>query len=192
MDVDGLFAAEMAEHARVLDASRDALRLPFVRLVAACAGAISAGGKIVFFGNGGSAADAQHLAAELCVRYAADRAPIAALALTTDTSVLTACGNDFGFEEIFARQVRAVCAAGDVCIGLSTSGRSANVIRGLQAAHERMCVAAALSGGDGGRLSGLAEPLLIVPSPVTARVQEMHLLVGHMLCAALERAIGPA
>src|SRR5207342_1240407 len=109
----------------------------FAELVKACTMSIRAGGKLVFFGNGGSAADAQHLATELTVRYGGDRAPIAALALTTDTSALTAIGNDFGFEWLFARQVEAVCRPGDVCIGISTSGGSENVVRGLAAARQR-------------------------------------------------------
>lgn len=186
------FDAAFAEHARVLDASRTALAQPFARLVAVCGAALAAGGKIVFFGNGGSAAQAQHLAAELAVRYARDRAPIAALALTSDSAVLTACANDLGYECVFARQVEALCTAADVCIGLTTSGRSANVLAGLRAARARGGVAAALAGGDGGDLPGLAAPLLIVPSAVTARIQEMHLLLGHMLCQALEDAGGAA
>lgn len=192
MGADGVFAAEAAELARVLDASRCALAAPLARLVSRCTQAVAGGGKIVFFGNGGSAAQSQHFAAELAVRYARDRRPVAALALTTDTSVLTACGNDLGFDQVFARQVLAVCTGGDVCIGLTTSGRSENVIKGLAAARARGCVAAALAGGDGGRLPGLADPLLLVPSSHTARIQEIHLLLGHALCAAIEDAVaGP-
>ena len=143
-----------------------------------------------FFGNGGSAADAQHLATELTVRFSKNRAPIAALALTTDSSALTAIGNDLGFDEVFARQVAALGKPGDVAIGISTSGRSNNVIRALDAARKMGLVSAALSGNDGGALKGLADPLLVVPSKVTARIQEMHITLGQMLCAALERELG--
>ncbi len=190
MDIDAFFDRELDEHAAVLAGTRAAVREPFRRLVAASAEAVRAGGKLVFFGNGGSAADAQHLATELAVRYARDREPVAALALTTDTSALTAIGNDLGFDRLFERQVRALCRPDDVCIGISTSGKSENVVRGLEAARELGCVAAALTGGSGGRLVGLAEPLLIVPSTTTARIQEMHITLGQMLCATLEIELG--
>jgi D-sedoheptulose 7-phosphate isomerase len=147
---------------------------------------MTSGHKVMIFGNGGSAADAQHIAAELAVRYARDRPAIAALALTTDTSILTAAANDLGFAYVFSRQVEALGRPGDVAIGLSTSGRSANVVRGLEAARAAGLCAAALTGGDGGDLARLADPLLVVPSPVTARIQEMHIVLGHALCQALE------
>jgi D-sedoheptulose 7-phosphate isomerase len=184
--------SECREHEAVTRATRAKLREPFARLLAACAEAIRSGGKIVFFGNGGSAADAQHLATELTVRYSRDRAPIAGLALTTDTSTLTAVGNDLGFDQLFARQVRALVRPGDVAIAISTSGRSRNVVLGLEAAREMGATAAALGGGDGGDLAGLADPLLVVPSTVTARIQEMHITLGQMLCAALEKELGLA
>jgi D-sedoheptulose 7-phosphate isomerase len=144
----------------------------------------------LFFGNGGSAADAQHLATELSVRYVDDRPPIAAIALATDGSALTAIGNDMGFEALFARQIEALGRPGDVAIGISTSGRSRNVIRGLEQARAQGLIAAAFSGRDGGDLVGLAEPLLIVPATVTARIQEMHITLGHTLCDGLERGLG--
>ncbi len=189
MDLDAFFEAEFSEHEEVTRATRAKLGEPFARLVAACAEAIRSGGKIVFFGNGGSAADSQHLATELTVRYSRDRAPIAGLALTTDTSTLTAVGNDLGFDQLFARQVRALVRPGDVAIAISTSGRSRNVVLGLEAAREMGVTAAALSGGDGGDLVGLADPLLVVPSTVTARIQEMHITLCQMLCAALEKEL---
>jgi D-sedoheptulose 7-phosphate isomerase len=191
-DLEAFFAGEFESHARLLAATRTALAAPLARLVRLSARSVTAGGRIVFFGNGGSAADAQHLAAELTVRYRRDRPPIPALALTTDTSVLTAIGNDMGFERLFARQVEALCGPADVCIGISTSGRSANVVGGLAAARARGAVAAALGGGDGGLLAGLADPLLLVPSTETARIQEMHILLGQIYCAALERQLGLA
>lgn len=190
MDAAAFFEDEFEAHARVFKETRRAVREPFCRLVDACAGSLRAGGKIVFFGNGGSAADAQHLATELTVRYARERKPIPALALTTDTSALTAIGNDYGFEHLFARQIAAHCRAGDVCIGISTSGQSENVIRGLYAAREIGCRAAGLGGRDGGRMVGIADPLLVVPADATARIQEMHILLGQMLCAAIEIELG--
>ncbi len=190
MDAGDVLDSVFAAHAETAAKTPDAVRAPFARLVAASARAVRAGGKILLFGNGGSAADAQHIATELVVRFARDRAPIAAIALTTDTSALTAAGNDLGFEAVFARQVEALGRAGDVAVGISTSGRSPNVIAGLRAAKGRGLVAAALAGGDGGALRGLADPLLVVPSRETARIQEMHIAIGHALCAALEDALG--
>jgi D-sedoheptulose 7-phosphate isomerase len=190
IDLDAFFSAEMAEHAAVAAATRVALGAPFAELVRVSAEAVRQGGKLIFFGNGGSAADAQHLATELAVRYIADREPIPALALTTDTSALTAIGNDLGFDQLFARQVRALGRSGDVAVGISTSGRSRNVILALQVARDMGLVPAALGGGDGGALKDLAAPLLIVPSTTTARIQEMHITLGQMLCGALEQALG--
>ena len=156
MDLDAFFATELDRHSDVLAATREAVVEPFCKLVGVCARALGEGGKIVLFGNGGSAADAQHLATEFTVRYKDDRAPMAAIALTTDTSILTAIGNDLGFDDLFARQVRALGRAGDVALGISTSGNSENVIRALAAAREMAMVAAGFGGGDGGRMQGLA------------------------------------
>ncbi len=192
MNVADFLTAEFDEHDAVVGATRTAVAEPFERLLTACVDSLRAGGKILFFGNGGSAADAQHLATELAVRYKKDRAAIAALALTTDTSALTAIGNDLGFEQLFARQVEALGRAGDVAIGISTSGRSANVIAALKTAKANGLTAAALGGGDGGDLVGLADPLLIIPSTTTARIQEMHIAVGQMLCGAIEVELGLA
>jgi D-sedoheptulose 7-phosphate isomerase len=164
IDLDAFFEAEFAEHQSVAAASAAALAGPFGRLVDCGVQAIRGGGKVLLFGNGGSAADAQHLATELTIRYIRDREPIAAIALTTDTSALTAAGNDLGFDQVFARQIRALGRPGDLALGISTSGKSPNVIRGLEAARDLGLAAAALSGGDGGDLTGLADPLLVVPS----------------------------
>jgi D-sedoheptulose 7-phosphate isomerase len=190
MNLDSFFAAEMAEHAEVHRATAQTLAEPFRRLVGACVASLRAGGKILFFGNGGSAADAQHLATELTVRYKKDRAAIAALALTTDTSALTAIGNDFGFEHLFARQMEALARRGDVAIAITTSGMSENIVRALEKAKAMGVVPAALAGKGGGRLTSLADPLLIVPSDTTARIQEMHITLGQMLCGALELELG--
>jgi D-sedoheptulose 7-phosphate isomerase len=188
MDTDRFFDAEFDEHEAVARAAREALRAPFKALVAACQAALAGGNKIMFFGNGGSAADAQHLAAELVVRYKINRAPLAAIALTTDTSTLTAAANDFDYDRIFEVQLRGLGRPGDVAIGITTSGNSPNVLRALKAAKEIGIVPAALSGKGGGKLVGLADPLVVVPSDVTARIQEMHILCGHMLCDLLEQA----
>ncbi|KZD10994.1 D-sedoheptulose 7-phosphate isomerase [Oceanibaculum pacificum] len=192
MDLAAFYRDEFAEHAAVAEATRAALAEPFARLVGLAVASIEAGGKLIFFGNGGSAADAQHLATELSVRYIANRKAIPALALTTDSSALTAIGNDLGFDLLFARQVEALCRKEDMVIGITTSGRSPNVIKGLQAAQDIGAVAAALTGKDGGDLTGLADPLLIVPSNTTARIQEMHITLGQMLCGALEKKLGLA
>ncbi len=192
MEPDELLTREFDQHERVLRPTLDAVRAPFARLVALAAQALRDGNKLMFFGNGGSAADAQHLATELTVRFDRDRPAFAAVALTTDTSALTAIGNDLGFDQLFSRQIEALGRRGDVAIGLTTSGRSRNVLRGLGAARDQGLVAAAFAGGDGGELSGLADPLLIVPSQVTSRIQEMHITLGHALCAALEHEFGHA
>ena len=147
---------------------------------------ISTKNKVFVFGNGGSASDAQHLATDLTVRYTKIRPAIAAMALTTDTSALTAIGNDFGFKYLFSRQIEALGRPGDLAIGISTSGKSPNVLQALKTAKSLEIKTVALSGCDGGQLHGLADPLLIVPSMTVARIQEMHILLGQMLCGALE------
>jgi D-sedoheptulose 7-phosphate isomerase len=190
MDIDHYFNSELDEHADVVKRSHELLARAFADMLGVWAKSIRSGGKILFFGNGGSASDAQHLATELAVRYRKDRAPIAALALTTDTSLLTAAGNDIGFDKIFSRQIEALGQPGDVAIGISTSGRSANVLQGLKVARDRGLVTTAFGGGDGGQLPAFAEPVLIVPSTVTARMQELHITLGHMLCGALEIELG--
>ena len=186
VDLTAFFKTEFAEHNDVARRTEAALSKAFAGLVAACANSIRAGGKIMLFGNGGSAGDAQHLATELTIRYKKNRAPIAALALTTDSSVLTAAGNDLGFEQIFARQIAALGKAGDVAIAISTSGTSPNVIAALRQAKAMRLVTAALGGKGGGDMAGLADHLLAVPSDTTARIQEMHITLGQMLCGALE------
>lgn len=192
VDVKAFFQSEFAEHHAVARASEAALEEAFAGLLKACVTSIRAGGKIMLFGNGGSAGDAQHLATELTVRYKNDRAPIAAIALTTDTSTLTAAGNDFGFEQIFARQIAALGKPGDVAIAISTSGKSPNVIAALKQARAMKLVTVAFGGKGGGDLKGLTDHLLVVPSDTTARIQEMHILIGQMLCGALEIELGLA
>ena len=150
-----------------------------------------AGGKVLIFGNGGSAADAQHLAAEFVNRFQVERPPLAALALTTDTSVLTAVANDYDFRQVFAKQVRALGRPGDLAWGISTSGNSANVVAGLDAARELGLKTLALSGGDGGPVAAAAALALIVPSRNTPRVQEVHITIGHALCDLVDYLLFP-
>lgn len=145
---------------------------------------LKGGGKVLFFGNGGSAADAQHLAAELVNRFKMERAPLAAIALTTDTSILTSIGNDYSFEEIFEKQVRALGRAGDVAVGLSTSGTSPNVLRALEAAKEMGLKTVMFAGGAGAPVE--IDCLLSVDSRETPRIQETHILMGHIICELLE------
>ena len=190
MDLAAYFRTELDEHRDVIDRCAAALAAPFERLVDACAAAIGRGGKLLLFGNGGSAADAQHIAAELTIRYRENRRAIAALALTTDSSALTACGNDLGFEQIFARQIEAIGRPDDVAIAISTSGKSPNILRALRQAKAMGLVTAALSGRGGGDLAPLADHLVVVPSTTTARIQEAHILLGHLLCGALEAKLG--
>jgi D-sedoheptulose 7-phosphate isomerase len=192
MDLEAFFKAEFAEHHDVARRTEAGLTAAVAGLVGACVKSIRGGGKLMFFGNGGSAGDAQHLATELTIRYKADRAAIAAIALTTDTSALTAAGNDLGFDKIFARQIEALGRPGDVAIAISTSGKSPNVIAALRQAKTMNLVTAALGGKGGGDLVGLADHLLVVPSDTMARIQEMHITLGQMLCGALEIELGLA
>ncbi len=148
------------------------------------------GGKLLLCGNGGSAADCQHIATELTIRYTIDRPAIAAIALTTDTSALTAAGNDIGFERIFSRQVEALGRPGDVLIAVSTSGNSPNVLLAAQTARAMQIGVVLLSGDSGGRMADLADISILVPSRTTARIQEVHILVGHILCGELEKRLG--
>jgi D-sedoheptulose 7-phosphate isomerase len=147
------------------------------------------GGKILLCGNGGSAADCQHLAAEFTGRFQAERAPLAALALTTDSSALTCIGNDYGFEHVFARQVQALGRRGDCLVGISTSGRSPNVLRAMAAARERGLSTIGLLGRDGGDIAPLCDLAVVVPGSDTARIQEAHLFIEHAWCALVEHTL---
>ena len=150
---------------------------------------LRAGGKVLVFGNGGSAADAQHLAGELVGRFLRDRAALSAIALTTDASVTTAIANDTGYDAVFRRQVEAHGRPGDVAVGITTSGRSPNVVLALQLARERGLVTVGLTGGGGGRLAGAVDYLIDVPHSATARIQEVHVMVVHILCQIVEEAM---
>lgn len=164
-------------------------------VVAAAAGAVvdayRAGGKLIVFGNGGSAADAQHIAAEFVGRFERERDALPALALSVNTSAITAIANDYGYEEVFARQLRGLGAKGDVALAISTSGRSENVTRGLRAARELGMTTVGLTGGTGGDMPALCDHCVVVASEATARVQEGHILVAHVLCEIVETALFP-
>jgi len=151
--------------------------------------ALASGGKVMLFGNGGSAADAQHVAAELVGRYQRDRGALSAIALTTNTSVLTRVSNDYAYDRVFERQVEALGRAGDVAVGISTSGASPNVVLGLEAARARQLVTVALTGRDGGAVGRAAAIHINVPSDITARVQEVHRTLLHVICDLVERAV---
>lgn len=151
--------------------------------------AIKSGNKIFFFGNGGSAADAQHLAAELIGRYLKERKPIPAIALTTDTSILTSLGNDYGFDSIFARQIEGLAKLGDIALGISTSGNSKNVLVGLEKAKKLGCKTIALLGCDGGKIAKTADISITIPSKNTPRIQESHITIGHIICNLIEQEL---
>jgi D-sedoheptulose 7-phosphate isomerase len=157
-----------------------------VAVVSAVTAALKAGNKILLFGNGGSAADAQHLAAEFVNRFVIERPPLPAIALTTDTSILTSIGNDYDFSEIFSKQLRAIGQKGDVAWGMSTSGTSANVVKGLETAKKLGMVTVGLTGRDGGDVAKLADHSLNVSSASTPRIQEVHLTVGHVICEMVD------
>ncbi len=149
------------------------------------------GSKLLFMGNGGSASDSQHLAAEFVGRYEKERQPLAAMALTTDTSILTAVGNDYGFEKIFERQIEALGKKGDVLFAISTSGNSKNILRGVEKAKQLGIYTIGLTGGTGGELKTAADLVLVVPSQKTSRIQETHILVGHILCECADELLAP-
>lgn len=153
---------------------------------------IQQGGKLLFMGNGGSAADCQHLAAEFVVRYKAERQPVAALALTVDTSILTAHSNDYDFSSVFTRQILALCQPNDLVIGISTSGNSANIIHAIEAAQKIGACCWAWTGASGGQLKGLSDHIIRVPDEETARIQEAHIFIGHWLCEGIDDRLTPA
>jgi D-sedoheptulose 7-phosphate isomerase len=177
------------DYCAIVAANFVALQALDQEIVAACdliKKSLRDGGKVMFCGNGGSAADSQHLAAELMGRFLIDRAPLAAVALTVDTSALTAIGNDYSYDEIFARQLRGIGRAGDVLIGLSTSGNSRNVLRALDVAKEMGVSTIGLTGQSGGQMRQMCDVCIPVPSAQTNHIQEMHIAVGHAICGVVE------
>ena len=184
-----LFSRNLAEHSALLQ-QMSVLAPSIQQAGARLAATLQSGGKLMFCGNGGSAADSQHLAAELTGRFIKDRRPLAALALSTDTSALTCISNDYSYDDVFARQVAALGRPGDCLIGISTSGQSRNVIRAVEAARQQGVWTLGLLGRDGGVLKDMVDVALVVPSPTTARIQEMHILMGHTLCGLIEEELG--
>ena len=158
-------------------------------LLEACNKSLQSGGKVIWMGNGGSAADAQHLAAEFMVRYKNERGPLASIALTTDTSILTAHSNDYHFDTVFERQVKGLCKPEDLVIGLTTSGKSANINLALSAANEIGAYTVALTGRDGGKVKDIAKLPIIITNDETARIQEAHMFIGHWLCEAIDALV---
>lgn len=187
-----VIARSLREHRQVAEALPEACATALEEAAGRIVAALRGGGKLLALGNGGSAADAQHLVAELVGRYRAERRPLPALALTTDPSVVTAIANDYGFDDLFSRQVRAHARPGDVVLALSTSGNSENVRRALEAAAASGAATVALLGGSGGRLRGVADVEILVPSDVTARIQEAHITLLHVLCELIDDALGAA
>ncbi len=189
--MNSYISAQLAEAQRVIGAmSVDvALKTKVEAAARACIDCLKGGGKILLAGNGGSAADAQHIAGELVSRFAFDRPGLPAIALTTDSSILTAVGNDYGYEKLFARQVQALGNKGDVFIGYSTSGRSPNVLLAFEEARTRGLVCIGLTGNRSGPMNRLCNHLLEVPSGDTPKIQEGHLVLGHILCGLVENAI---
>jgi len=177
---------QLRESCRVKESFSEELLGRIAQFAERAAAALAEGNKIVLFGNGGSAADAQHIAAELVVRLRANRPGLAALALTTNTSVLTAASNDYGFEAVFARQIESLVAPGDVLVALSTSGSSANIVRGVEAGLSRGAFVVAMTGETGGTLAGKVDLLINVPSCDSQRIQEAHITIGHIVCALIE------
>jgi D-sedoheptulose 7-phosphate isomerase len=180
------------DHGALLDAFLDQQLVALERLAEICARTLESGGKLLFFGNGGSAALAQEFAGEFVNRYQRSRRPLAALALSADGALLSCIGNDFEFADIFARQIEALARPEDLAVGISTSGKSENVIRGLRTARALDLATAGLFGRDGGPAAKLAEPAVIVPGDVTARIQEVHLFAVHLICGHVERLLGLA
>jgi len=172
-------------HKKILEAIYD-LQFIISEISQSCIQALNQGNKIILFGNGGSASDAQHIAAELVGRYKKNRISLPAIAITTDSSALTAISNDFGYDYVFSRQIESLASSKDIVIGISTSGKSKSVLNGIKKANEKSCITIGLSGNDGGELKEVCQKNLIVPSQNTARIQEMHILIGHIICEIID------
>ena len=177
---------EINEHIRVANLLHG-LTEAIIKSAQLCIDSLKNDGKILLFGNGGSAADAQHIAAELVGRYKVERNGLRAIALTTDTSAITSIGNDFGYNHIFDRQVEALANKGDVAIGISTSGKSDNVISALKLASKLNCITIGFSGQDGGEMNEICNINLVVPSEDTPRIQEIHIVIGHIICHLIDQ-----
>lgn len=191
-DLTEQIRAQLRESARVKESFSDELVRRIAQFSDVAAKAIRAGGKVVFFGNGGSAADAQHLAAELVVRLERMRPGIPALSLATNASILTATGNDLGFEHVFSRQIESMVCEKDVLVALSTSGNSKNILRGAETGRARRAFIVGMTGATGGKLAKKLDLLLNVPSQNAQRIQEAHITIGHIVCALIEQNCFPA
>lgn len=181
-----LVANALKEHQKIFDDIKTALPGEILSVAEVCAAALKKGNKLLFCGNGGSAADSQHLAAEFVGRFQTERAGLAAIALTTDTSVLTAVGNDYGYDKVFSRQIEALGQKGDVLFALSTSGESANVLKAVEAAKTKGLAAVGLTGRDGGSIAKTCDICINIPHQKSARIQEMHIMIGHIICELLD------
>ncbi|SAK84405.1 phosphoheptose isomerase [Caballeronia calidae] len=189
--MSNIFLANLDEHAALIS-KLASLNDEIWAAIDIIATSMGSGGKLMLCGNGGSAADSQHLAAEFTGRFIKDRRPLPALALSTDTSALTCISNDYSYDDVFSRQVAGLGRKGDCLIGISTSGNSANVLRAVESAKDMGIRTIGLLGRDGGKLAKLCDMSIIVPSSVTARIQEAHILIGHTICGAVEVALGLA
>jgi D-sedoheptulose 7-phosphate isomerase len=177
---------ELNQHRKTIDAVIESLIPDIEQGCKLLTDVLAAGGKVLLAGNGGSAADAQHLAAELTGRYVKERIGLPAIALTVDTSAITAISNDYGFERVYSRQLEALARPEDLFIAISTSGNSANIVEALKTAKSLRCKTLGLSGRDGGRMNDLCDLNIVVPNDTTARIQEMHILIGHIFCKAVD------
>jgi len=179
---------ELNEHLKITNDTINGVSDLVEKAAITCIHSLKKGNKILLCGNGGSAADAQHIAAEIVGRYKTERKALSAIALTTDSSILTAVGNDFGFQYLFERQVEALAKHGDILIGISTGGSSKNVINALHSAKKIGCKLIGLSGKDGGDFNSICDVNIVIPSSNTPRIQEMHILVGHIICQLIDEA----
>ncbi len=184
-----MISKEMDAHKRVIEDTIEEMKNHIYTACIVASETINKGGKILIFGNGGSAADAQHIAAELSGRYKKERRGLPGIALTTDTSVLTAVGNDYGYDRVFDRQVEALANEGDLLMGISTSGNSKNVLRALSLGRNMGCKTIGFSGRGGGAMEDFCDVSLVVPSDDTPRIQEMHIMIGHIICQAIDDAL---
>jgi D-sedoheptulose 7-phosphate isomerase len=179
---------EFDEHIKTASNSIDSISEDLEIAAKMCIDCLKKNGKILIFGNGGSAADAQHIAAELVSRYKTERKALGAIALTTDSSILSAIANDDGYEKVFSRQIEALANSGDIAIGISTGGTSENVIKALKTANEKKCKTIGFSGRDGGEFNEVCNVNIVVPAIDTPRIQEMHILIGHTICHLIDQA----
>jgi len=192
MALQTLLTQHFKDHLAVTERSLQTLLAPLEQAINRCHQAVTQKSRLLACGNGGSAADAQHFVAEMVGRFERERQPLAAISLSTDTSILTAVGNDYGFDQVFSRQVTALGQPGDVLIGISTSGNSANVLKAIEAAHAQQMIVIALTGRDGGQIGQSLKPNdvhLCVPDPRTMRIQEMHILLLHLICEGVDTLI---